>query len=195
MAATILDGDVFPTSAATFLVSTTVNQCQEDVMNLVVGLDNSCGSNYHSVICQASVTPTPSVQIQTVVDEEGYVRPFGLPQDRHQATVDAIRLVDIQKNRIQECSSNLLTLSEVNDVDTIQTTLSRTEADIVNIMKRLNGITRPAALDVAHQAKDMVAAVQESLLVWRSKFPDTSPVKINNGEFSTFTLPATSNNC
>ena len=83
---------------------------------------------------------------------------------------------------LRSLSERLHGLSDRMDEDRIQALLTDVECGVTSLAEDLARINSSEASFAVEEAKAVLAEVRASLRNWRSRYPDTSPIRIDNCE-------------
>ncbi|THU77441.1 hypothetical protein K435DRAFT_877831 [Dendrothele bispora CBS 962.96] len=117
-------------------------------------------------------------------DEKGFIDPFGDPRTTNMASARRVARASSLKQAIKEWQNKLDSLSGCTEAEEILSILVDIEDAALNAYDILKALRRSQEVEVVVQKCEevevLLGVLQESLRDWRKKYPDASPVKIDN---------------
>ncbi|KAE9383232.1 hypothetical protein BT96DRAFT_951526 [Gymnopus androsaceus JB14] len=155
------------------MAATIINAAVDD-QTFRASLPSSTIEDFSMTLLDSIPTPSP------YKDAEGFIRPRGNPKALHQATQSAFREAASLGSDLEECRRLMSHIAIPSSIESIQLALGDVEHRIKADREDLAKITRKEASNAVNKVTNLLDVVEESLREWREKFPDESPLKIDN---------------
>lgn len=107
--------------------------------------------------------------------------PIVMPKRMNQAAINALFSANQLKGDLEQCLQLLREISPASSPYDVCSTLSSVEDRLSANKAHAQRITRSEASEVMEEVGRLIKEVEHSLENWRSQYPDSSPIKVNNG--------------
>jgi len=107
--------------------------------------------------------------------------PVVMPKRMNQAGINALFTANQLKGDLEQCLQLLREISPASLPYDVCSVLSSVEDRLLANKTHAQQIKRSEASEVMEEVWGLIKKVEHSLANWRSQYPDTSPIKVNNG--------------
>lgn len=138
---------------------------------------------------QETTNSSPSFESILVPGRDGYLHPFGESHLTHMAKKRAFIKATFAQEALERLNKKLGQLSPDSGVSSIQATLREVE-DTVQFAQEYAASIPQSDLTkhIAEGSNQYLSSLRNQLKSWRDKYPDTTPLRIDNSQSVLFLL-------
>ncbi|KAH7871264.1 uncharacterized protein C8R40DRAFT_1072572 [Lentinula edodes] len=154
-------------------LSSSVNGFHEEIAKKTVKsmLKNTVASN--------SSPEEDSLESLLSPDAQGRLQ-FGDPKQRHKRTTQALTTISAITEATRGLKAQIEAISSSHTSAEINAILCTVEDNSDALRHHISSVTRTAVSEEVKEARAMLDLLDQVVSVWRTDYPDSSPVKIDN---------------
>ncbi|KAJ3854271.1 hypothetical protein EV368DRAFT_80788 [Lentinula lateritia] len=178
----ILPSSAHSNSRPTSLTEARTRASAEKYKNLSLNDEMDYGLRVMAVGMSSDAPPSRPSHSLLSPDAQGRLQ-FGDPKQRHKRTTQALTTISAITEATRGLKAQIEAISSSHTSAEINTILCTVEDNSDALRHHISSVTRTAVSEEVKEARAMLDLLDQVVSVWRTNYPDSSPVKIDNRKY------------